>query len=164
MFFLAADFSGLGLSKKFFSPSGKVEKSHINKKATTVVLNPLIPLVRFLLKKPRNLGIETLRQTRSRRLHSTRRCHRRATRTSAASVPLTADALVFLSACISRWCHDSTPSTDAGDLSGTSMVHPRKSLLHRVATGCGHELLGVPDHHLVRIPFERLHGLGDERF
>ena len=70
-------------------------------------------------------------------------------------MPLTADALVFLSACISRWCHNSTPSTDAWDLSETSMVHPRKSLLHRVATGCAYEVPGIPDHDLVCIPFER---------
>jgi len=44
-----------------------------------------------------------------------------------------------------------------------SAVHPREDLLYGIPTGCAHEVPGIPDRHLVRIPFERLDRLGNER-
>src|SRR5208337_3713573 len=57
--FPSGGFFGTPTSLSFFpAPLGKVEKSHINKKATAVVVHPPTPGYEFLRKAPEFLGFQ----------------------------------------------------------------------------------------------------------
>src|SRR5271166_3106787 len=81
----------------FSQPAWESRKVTHKQKGNDGGLKPTLPWVRVLTKSPRILGIHTLQPTRSRRLLSTLRCHRRATRTPAAPVPPIAVLLLHLS-------------------------------------------------------------------
>ena len=84
-------FFGTSTYLSFFQPPWESRKVEHKQKGNDGGRPPTHPWVRVLTKSPRILGIHTLQPTRSRRLLSTLRCHRRATRTPAAPVPPIAD-------------------------------------------------------------------------